>query len=116
MIPNAMTLWTTADRARHFLVPEHADVPTGTLALRTAGGRDRRVDPDAVAPYEATEAQARAWLADQLGEIAGEAQAGILGFVGRLRAKTVALREERQQAVEDFVSQARAADDADPTS
>lgn len=102
-------LYTTPDRARHFLVPEAADLPEGDLALRTASGRERDVDPEAVAPYEVTEDEAKAWLKDQVSDLLGEARSGILGFVGRLQRKTAAMREERERAAEEFMRQARAA-------
>lgn len=107
-------LWTTADRARHFLVPKDRDISTGELVLRTTSGHERRVDPVAVARYEVSEAEARAWLESQLHEVLGEAKAGVLGVVGRLREKTAAMREERQRAARDFED--RASGDADPTS
>ena len=111
-----LTLWTTPDRTRHFLVPDDAALPEGPLTLRTASGRDRTVDPEAVAPYEVSETEARAWLESQLRDVLDEAKAGVLGFVGRLRKKTAALREERRQSVDAFVAQARAAGraEADP--
>lgn len=110
------SLWTTPDRARHFLVPEAADLPGGALALRTASGRERAVDPEAAAPYEVTEAEAKAWLEGQLKGLLGEARSGVLGFVGRLREKTAAMREERQRTVDEFMRQARAASEEDPSS
>lgn len=106
--------WTTPDRARHFLLPEAADLPEGDLPLRTASGRECAVDPGAAAPYEVTEAEAKAWLEGQLESLLGEARSGVLGFVGRLREKTAAMREERQRTVEDFMRQARSAPDDPP--
>lgn len=112
MLQITVHLWTTPDRSRHFLVPEDADVRAGDLALRTASGRERTVAPDAVAPYEVSEAEAKAWLKGQLEDVLDEAKAGVLGFVGRLREKTAAMREERQRAARDFMAQA--AGDAPP--
>lgn len=109
-----MGYYTTPDRTRHFLVPEEADLPEGALPLRTPSGRERTVDPEAVAPYEVTEAEAKAWLKDQLADVLGEARSGVLGFVGRLRQRTAALREERQRIVDAFMRQARAASRDDP--
>ena len=111
-----LRLWATADRARHFLVPEAADLPEGPLALRTASGRERAVDPEAVAAYEVSEAEAKAWLEGQLRDVLGEARSGVLGLVGRLRAKTASMREERERTVADFMRQARSASGRDTPS
>lgn len=108
-MPPPRHLWTTPDRARHFLLPEAADLAPGPLALQTASGRERAVDPEAVAPYEVTEAEAEAWLEGQFKGLLDEARSGALGFVGRLREKTAAMREDRERTVAEFVRQARSA-------
>ena len=52
-------VWTTADRARFFIIPVDSDLPAGSLTLG-AGVRSVAVDPDAAAAYEVDAEAARA--------------------------------------------------------
>lgn len=99
-------IWTTTDRARHFILPGDAELAPGDLALRTAGGRARTVDPSAVLPYEVTEDEARAWARAQLGGVLGEMRGQTLGFVERLRQKTAEMRAENRRAWDQAVADA----------
>lgn len=103
---DARTHWTTQDRARHFIVPDEAELAPGPFALRTAAGRERTVDESAVAPFEVTEEEARAWAKEQLGAVFGELRGQTLGFVEQLRQKTAELREENRRTWEQAVADA----------
>lgn len=94
------------DRARHFILPDDAELAPGGLALRTSTGRERTVDEAAVLPYEVTEEEARAWAKAQLGEVFGEIREQTLGFVERLRQKTAAMREENRRTWDQAVADA----------
>lgn len=100
------THWTTQDRARHFIVPDEAELAPGPFALRTATGRERSVDEFAVAPYEVTEEEARDWAKEQLGAVFGELRGQTLDFVAKLRQKTAEMREENRRSWEQAVADA----------
>lgn len=100
------THWTTQDRARHFIIPDDAELAPGELALRTATGRERSVEESAVAPFEVTEEEARAWAKEQLGAVFGELRGQTLDFVQKLRQKTAEMREENRRTWEQAVADA----------
>lgn len=101
-----VTHWTTPDRARHFILPDDAALAPGAFALRTSTGRERSVDEAAVAPYEVSEDEARAWATEQLGQAFGEIRGQTLDFVQRLRQKTADLRAENRRAWDQAVADA----------
>lgn len=103
------TVWSNADRTRHFLIPDDADLPSGDFVLRTVIGRQMEVDEAAAVPYEVSQEEARAHLKEQLGAVMDEAKTKLTGFVEHLRARTAELRAEREQAVGDFLDQMRTA-------
>lgn len=99
-------VWSTPDRSRHFIIPDAADIPPGDLVLRTATGRERRVREDAIAPYEVTEAEAKAWARAQLSDTFGEMRGTVLDFAAELRARAAGMREESQKAWDEGVANA----------
>jgi hypothetical protein len=92
-----MTLYTTPDRTRYFLIPEDTDIPAGDLVLRTFAGHERSVDPEAVERHEVSEAEAREWAKDELEDVFGEMREKILGFTDRLKGRTAEMREENRR-------------------
>lgn len=94
----AYAIWSTADRERHFLIPNEADVPEGEFVLCTVVGRQKEVSEDAVLSYEVSEEEAKAWLKDQLGEVLGEAKNRLVDFAQKLREKTAEMRAENEAA------------------
>jgi hypothetical protein len=56
------TLWRDEAGGRHFLVPSDAALPPGPLLLRAGAAGRMEVDPAAVAPYQVTKDEARAFL------------------------------------------------------
>jgi hypothetical protein len=103
---DARTHWTDAARARHFIVPDDAELAPGSFALRTATGRERSVDESAVAAFEVTEEEARAWAKEQLGAVFGELRGQTLDFVEKLRQKTAEMKEENRRAWDQAVADA----------
>lgn len=96
-----MTLYTTPDRTRYFLVPDEVDLPPGDLVIRTfvgheRPGQERSVDPGAIAAHEVSEDEARAWAKDQLGDVLGDVRERVQGFAERLRERTAELRAENR--------------------
>jgi DNA-binding LacI/PurR family transcriptional regulator len=74
---SAKTLWTDADKTRQFLIPDALQLPLGDFLLRTATGREQRVDPAALAPFEVSAEEARTWAKAQLGKVALRLKAGL---------------------------------------
>jgi len=70
-------LLATPEADRFFLVPAGEALADGDLLLVTATGEERRVAPDAVAPFEATREQAR-------GHVRAEAQRAMDGVADAL--------------------------------
>jgi hypothetical protein len=56
------TLWRDEAGGRHYLVPSDAALPPGPLLLRAGAAGQMEVDPAAVAPYQVTKDEARAFL------------------------------------------------------
>lgn len=65
----AKTLWIDEAGKRCFLIPDALELPPGAFALRTATGRERRVDPAALAPFEVSTEEGLAWTKAQLGAV-----------------------------------------------
>jgi hypothetical protein len=102
----AATHWTDAGRARHFIIPDDAELAPGGFVLRTSTGKERSVDESAVAPYAVSEEEAHAWAREQLTAVFGEMRQQTLGFVDRLRQKTAELRAENRRTWEQAVADA----------
>ena len=82
-------LWTDGARTRFFIVPDDAVLPAGDFALRTITGRKADVDPAALAPFEVSEPQAKAWLEGEFGRMLDTARGAVDRFVDRLRGADV---------------------------
>jgi hypothetical protein len=66
------TLWRDEAGGRVYLVPDHAPLPPGGLLLRAGATRQVPVDEDAVAEFEVSRDEARAFLDARLdGWVAG---------------------------------------------
>jgi hypothetical protein len=68
------TLWRDETGGRHFLVPSDAALPPGPLLLRSGATRSASVAPGAVAPYQVTKDEARAFLDAQVEAWAAQAK------------------------------------------
>ncbi len=83
----------------------------GSLVLRTLTGREQRVDPTALAPYEVNEEQAKEWLKGEFSKILDNARGAVNRFVERLRGgpgkadRVTDLREllDRADAIVDLI-------------
>lgn len=73
----AKTLWTDETGKRCFLIPDAQELPPGDFALRTATGRERKVDPDALTPFEVSTEEGVAWTKAQLGTVVGLLKSGL---------------------------------------
>lgn len=60
------TLWSDASMTRQFLIPDTCQLSPGDFVLRTATGREWQVDPAALAKFEISNEEAKAWLEKQL--------------------------------------------------
>lgn len=63
---DARTLWRDEAGGRHYLVPCDVQLPPGPLVLRSGATRSASVAPAAVAPYQVTKDEARAFLDAQV--------------------------------------------------
>lgn len=88
-MPNADSLWTDPARTRFFVIPDDHTFPHGDFTLRTITGRKQDVDPAALAPFEVSEAQAKAWLKDEFGRMLDTARGAADRFIDRLRGADV---------------------------
>ncbi len=77
-MPTTKTLWSDLSRTRHFLVPDGEKLSSGNFILRTPTGQQLEVDPDALASYEVTREQAKAWLKEQFGQVLAEAKGTVM--------------------------------------
>jgi hypothetical protein len=75
------TLWTDDAAKRFYLVPDGVLLGGGTLTLR-AGVRHSAADPVAVAPYEVSREEARAFLDRSLGAFARGTRDSVLAGLG----------------------------------
>jgi hypothetical protein len=79
-------LWSNRTRDRHFLVPDSIQLPSGDFFLRTVTGQQQQVDPDALAPYEIAQEEAKEWLKDQFGQMVQSAKDSIMDSIRRKMA------------------------------
>jgi hypothetical protein len=80
--PFRQALWSSPDRTRQFLIPDALELPPGELLLRTATGREWRVDPAAIGPYEVSEEEAVAWAKASLEAVMRQLGAGLREAIG----------------------------------
>ena len=88
-ITTASTLWTDSGRTRYFIVPDDTVLSPGDFTLHTITGRKADVDPAALAPFEVSEPQAKAWLEGEFGRMLDTARGAVDRFVDRLRGADV---------------------------
>ena len=72
------SLWSDLTKTRHFLIPDSENLASGDFALRTVTGRQQEVDPDALAPYEVSQEEAKEWLKGQFGQVMEQAKGALL--------------------------------------
>jgi len=82
-----LTVWTTVDGARFFLIPDDRGFAPGELALRASLKAERLVHAGDVAPYEITEDQARAWAKVELGSTLDELKTNIDAGLAKVRSQ-----------------------------
>lgn len=87
-------IWRSIDGEQYFLLPRHYVSPPGSLVIMEQFGTRLSVDPDAVAPFEMTEDQARRWAKDQLGRTLEELKEGLDEKLGELRQKVEAIKRQ----------------------
>ena len=83
-------IWFDSKRESFFSIPDTAELTEGELALRTATGLRKQVDPESVEPYRISRAEAT----DRLGARIDEAWGSFVGTVDRvLSAGRLAARQ-----------------------
>jgi hypothetical protein len=85
MTRNAMSVWSTIDRQRWFILPDSLSAEPGSLTIRSLAGQTADVDPAWAASFEASEDQARRWAKNELGNTLSELKAGVDEKLGELR-------------------------------
>ena len=63
------TIWTTPDLEHFFIIGDALRLAQGSMALRSAAGRQMQVDPGSVAGFEVSEADADAFATQQAREL-----------------------------------------------
>ncbi len=76
-MPESKSLWTTADKSKWFLVPNHVDLAAGSTIIRDLNGDCARVDLQQLCPFEVAEAEAIQWARRELAESLGELKQNI---------------------------------------
>jgi hypothetical protein len=84
MSANARTLWRDEAGGRFYLVPDDADPGAGALVLRSGATRVLHADPAAVAPYEVSREEGRAFLDARLDAFVDGAQSRVESWLDRL--------------------------------
>ena len=77
----APTLWSDMERSRFFLIPQDHQISPGEFSLRTITGRQIKVEPNALAPFEISREEAKIWLNSQFGQIVEEAKGKITNYL-----------------------------------
>ena len=62
-------LWSNPERSRFFLIPGDRQIPPGDFPLHTITGRQMKVEPNALTPFEVTRDEAKTWLNSQFGQV-----------------------------------------------
>lgn len=91
---DALSLLTTDDRSRWFLVPDAANAPSGVLEVRDLLGVTRRLDASWLAPYEISEDQAVRWTRANLPSALTELRTSLDETLADWRARIDAARNE----------------------
>jgi hypothetical protein len=92
------TLWSDTARTRFFLIPDDEQLPAGDFDLRTITGRHLQVDAAALAQFEISEHEAKAWLKGEFGKMLDGARAAADRFIERLRQGPPAAGEDEKPA------------------
>lgn len=82
-----MTLWSTPDRTRYFLIPEGRELPPGGLLLVRLTGQRQEVDPAAAAEFEVARDEAKSWTESELKAVLGDVRGRIQGALDDIRRK-----------------------------
>lgn len=93
---DARTLWSDVGRTRYFLIPDGHEPPRGPFVVWTFTGRRLDADEGALAPFEITAEQAKAWATEEFGRVLDAGRGAVEDFVARIRRATAALRAEGQ--------------------
>ncbi|HEY0015718.1 MAG TPA: hypothetical protein VGC13_05345 [Longimicrobium sp.] len=78
------TLWRDEAGGRFYLVPDGADIGAGALLLRSGATRVLHADPAAVAAYEVSREEGRAFLDAKLDAFAGGTQSRVESWLDRV--------------------------------
>lgn len=81
-----MTLWSTSERSRFFLIPDERDLPSGNFELRTVTGRHQQVDESVLAEFEVSREEAKVWLKEQFGQMLSASKSGIMDSLKNWRS------------------------------
>lgn len=84
MSGDARTLWRDEAGGRFYLLPDGADPGAGALLLRSGATRTLHADPAAVAPYEVSREEGRAFLDAKLDAFVGGTQARVESWLDRV--------------------------------
>jgi hypothetical protein len=63
---NQYSLWRDFKRGLYFLIPDNQDLPIGNCRIRQLKGIEKRVDPEAIAPYEISAKDAEPYMRQEV--------------------------------------------------
>lgn len=75
------TLWTNLSRSRYFLIPDDQELGTGDFILCSLNGDEKNVDSTAIASFEITESEAKAYLQAEMNQALEEAKNSFSNFM-----------------------------------
>jgi hypothetical protein len=87
------SLWRNLDRSRHFIIPGAVNPLPGTLTIRSLTGEQISADETWLRRFEVSEAEARAWAKEELGDALNEVKDGVDAKLAAARARLDALRQ-----------------------
>jgi len=93
--PN-VSLWTTLERDRFFLVPDDRQLPAGPFLIRTPTERRASVGEASIREFEVSEEDAKAWAKTEFGGLLDNVRGAIDRFSERLHKKARDMESEHK--------------------
>ena len=90
-------LYLTPDADRLFLVPDDHELPVGELAVVSLDGKELRVDPAAIAPFEITGSSPVKKLVEDLRQSGGKRIDEVISKLERQLGPLVGVNREREK-------------------
>lgn len=76
-----LSLWTNSQRSRYFLIPDNQKLARGNFLICTLTGTEKKVMQTAIAPFEISESEAKAYLQSEMNQAMQEAKTAFSNLV-----------------------------------